>query len=146
MRKRCLEGDIVLDTSILVEIIFATEKGKELAKLIIDEVITPYTTTLNVTEAIYVMCRLLGMEEAERRVNLMLNTGYFNVVSSDRVGRSAAWCKCLFPISIVDCHTLALAREYNMPVLFYRMEKEFEPIVNDLKKWLGNEIIFLVEQ
>lgn len=136
----------MLDTSILVEIALATEHGKELVELVIDRVLTPYTTSLNITEALYVICRLLGMNEAEKRVDLIVDSGYFNVVSSDRVSRSAVQCKCLFPVSIVDCHTLALAKEYNLPVLFYRMEREFEPIVGDLKKWIENEIFFLVEK
>lgn len=146
MRRRLLEGDIVVDTSILVEIAFATEDGKELTRLIVDDAITPHTTTLNFTEAFYVICRLLGVEEAEKRTSLMLNSGYFNVVSSDRVGWDAARCKCLFPVSIVDCHTLALARKYSMPALFYRAERELEPIVEDLKEWLGNKILFFVKQ
>ena len=145
MKKRFLEGDIVLDTSLLVEIALATERGKKLVKLMIDNVLVPYTTSLNVTETLYVLCRLFGMDKAEKRIDLMVDSGYFNIVSSDRVSRSAAECKCLFPINIVDCHTLALAREYDMPALFYRREKKFEPIVDDLKKWVGNEIFFLVK-
>lgn len=145
MRKSYLEGDIVLDTSILIEIALVTENGKELTKLIIDDALIPYTTSLNIMETLYVLCRLLGMKEAEKRVDLIINSGYFNIVSSDRVSRSAAQCKCLFPISIVDCHTLALAKEYNLPALFYKMEKEFKPIIDNLKKWVKNEILFLIK-
>lgn len=145
MRRKFLEGDIVIDTSILIEIALATEDGKKLVKLIVDEVLTPYTTSLNIIEALYVLCRLFGMSKAEKRIDLMVDSGYFNIVSSDRIGKSAAECKCLFRISIIDCHTLALAREYNMPVLFYRREKEFEPIVDDLKEWIRNRILFLVK-
>lgn len=143
MRRKYLEGDIVLDTSVLIEIALASDKGLELVKLIIDEAFTPYTTSLNVIEALYVMCRLFGIEDAEKRIDLIVKSGYFNIVSSDRVGRTAAQCKCLFPLSIVDCHTLALAKEYNIPVLFYRVEKEFKPILGKLKEWVGNEIFFV---
>jgi len=145
LRRRFLEGDIVLDTSVLIEIALATERGKELVGLIVDDVFAPYTTSLNITEVLYVLCRLFGMKEAERRVNLMVDSGYFIIVDSDRISRSAAECRCLFPISIVDCHALALARDYGMPALFYRREREFEPILDDLKEWVGNDIFFLVE-
>lgn len=113
-----MRGDMALDTSVLLEIALATEEGRGLIKLIVDEELKPHTTSLNITEALYVICRLMGMEEAERRIGLMLDSGYFNVVNADRV-----------PISIVDCHTLALAREYGMPALSYRPEREFEPII-----------------
>jgi len=85
------------------------------------------------------------MKEAEKRVNCIINSGYFNVVNSDSVSKSAAQCKCLFPISIIDCHTLALAKEYGIPVLFYKLEKEFEPIIDELKKWVGSEILFIIK-
>ena len=145
MKRKYIEGDIVLDTSILIEIALATEEGKKLTELIIDEILVPYTTSLNITEALYVICRLFGMKEAEKRVNCIINSGYFNVVNSDSVSKSTAQCKCLFPISIIDCHTLALAKEYGIPVLFYKLEKEFEPIIDELKKWVGSEILFIIK-
>ena len=145
MRRRLLEGGIALDRSVLVEVVLATEGGEELVEMILDDIITPYTTTHNVTEALYVLYRLLGMEEAEKRVSLMVDSGYFKVVSSDRVGRLAAECKCLFPISIVDCHTLALAKRYSVPALFYRLERRLKPMLDDLRRWVGSEILFLGE-
>ena len=145
MRRRRLEGDIAVDTSILVEVALGTRSGKDLARLMIDGAIIPYTTSLNVTELLYVLCRLLGMEEAERRVRLLLDSGYLIIVSSDRVSRTAADCKCRFPLSIVDCHILALAKDYGLPVVFYRKERELERVLEGMKKWLGIELFFLTE-
>ncbi len=146
MRKEFLRGDMVLDTSILVEIVFATDIGRELIDHILNDVIRPYTTTLNITETLYIVCRLLGIEEAKKRVNLLVDSGYLEIVNSDNVSLSAAECKCRFPISMVDCHTLALAREYKIPALFYRLENRFKPIVNQLKTWINNEIYFITEK
>jgi len=135
---------MVFDTSVLIEILFATDVGNELIDNILNNNIKPYTTTLNITEALYVTCRLLGMREARKRIELLLNSGYFKTVSSDNVNFEAAECKCKFPISIVDCHTLALARKYEIPVLFYRLEEEFKLVINEIKAWINNEIYFLV--
>ncbi len=54
------------------------------------------------------------MEEAERRIGLVENSGYLETISSDEIGRSAAECKCRFPISIVDYNTLSLAKTYGI--------------------------------
>ncbi|MEM2592018.1 MAG: PIN domain-containing protein [Thermofilaceae archaeon] len=145
MRWEFLRGDTALDTSVLVEIALATREGRFLVKLIVDETVTPYTTSLNVTEALYVLCRVLGFEEAERRMNLILDSGYFNVVSSERLSKLVAQCKCVFPVSIADCYTLALAKQYSIPALFYKPEKELQPILEKVKEWIGNEILFLAE-
>lgn len=135
---------MVFDTSVLVEIALATEDGKQLIDEIVGGNITPYTTTLNLTETLYILCRLLGLEEARKRINLMVGSGYFEIVSSDYVSLEAAECKCLFPITIVDCHALALSRKTRKPSLFYGLEKEVKQIVNSLELWTGNKIYFII--
>lgn len=134
------------DTSILVEILLATENGKQLIDEIVNENITPYTTTLNITETLYILCRLLGLEEAKKRIKLLVNSGYLETVSSDNLSLEAAECKCLFPISIVDCHTLALSRKQGKPALFYKPEKEFKQIISKLETWTKNKIYFITQQ
>ncbi len=103
----------------------------------------PYTTALNITEALHVTCRLLGIREARKRIELLINSGYFKTVSSDHVSLEATECKCKFPISIVDCHTLALARKYEIPALFYRLEEEFKPVISEIKAWINNEMKYI---
>ena len=145
MKRGSLKGDIVLDTSILVEIALATDTGMRLIDYIINERIKPYTTSLNVVEAFYVICRLLGKEEARKRISLIKESRYVEIISSDEVNMHAAECKCLFPISIIDCYTLALAKTYELPALFYKLEKEFRPIIEKLKNWINNELKFIIE-
>lgn len=140
-----MRGDIAVDTSVLVEALLATEHGRRFIDMVLAEEIAPYTTALNVTEALYILCRLLGPGEAERRVGMLLDSGYLMVVDPRRVGRSAAMCKCRFPVSMVDCHTLALARDYGMPALFYRVEREFRGILEELEKWVGGSLLFLAD-
>ncbi len=145
MREVSLKGDIVFDTSIIIEIALATTYGKELIKSIIDENITPYTTMLNITEARYILCRLLGIDDSLKRIRLILDSNYFITVNTDELSDLVSMCKCRFPVSLVDCHTLSLAKMMSLPALFYGLEEEFRPIIRELEKWIGNEILFLVE-
>ncbi len=145
MREVSLKGDIVFDTSIIIEIALATTYGKELIKSIIDENITPYTTMLNITEARYILCRLLGIDDSLKRIRLILDSNYFITVNTDELSDLVSMCKCRFPVSLVDCHTLSLAKMMSLPALFYRLEKEFRSIIRELEEWIGNEILFLVE-
>ena len=140
--KKSLKGELVLDTSVLIEIALATSTGKKLIDDIINGGIKPYTTSLNIMEALYILCRLLGIDEARKRIDLMKDSGYFEIVNSNEILLEAAECKCLFPISIADCHTLALAKKYGFPALFYKLEKEFVPIIKKLKQWVREEILF----
>ena len=145
MKRGVLKGDMVLDTSVLIEIALASTIGKKLIDRIINGEIKPYTTTLNIIEAMYVICRLLGMNEAKKRIDLLKESGYIEIISSTNISIEVAECKCLFPISIADCHTLALAKTYRIPPLFYRLEKEFEPIIEKIKQWINNEVRFVIE-
>lgn len=145
MKKGFLRGGTALDTSILVEVALATEHGKRFVELIVDEDALLYTSSLNVTEALYVLCRVLGSAEASKRVDLMLDSGYFTVISAERLSQLAAQCKCSFPLSLADCHSLALAKQYRIPVLFYRRERELEPLLEKLREWVGSELLFLAE-
>ncbi len=113
-------------------------------RLIVSEAPSPARYRSIPQMALYVICRLPGVE-AERRVGLMLDSGHFNVVSASRVSRSAAERKCLFPASIVDRHTLTLARDY-MPALFCRLEWEFKLTLSELERWWAVRYFFLAEQ
>lgn len=97
MKRKFLRGDMVFDTSILVEIVLATNIGKELIDFMINDDIRPYTTSLNIMELLYIICRLLNMNEAKKRVDLLVKSGYLNIISSDDVSMIAAECKCMFP-------------------------------------------------
>ena len=144
MRRESLKGDMVFDTSIIIEMSLATTYGKELIKSIIKEEIVPYITMLNITEAKYILCRILGIDESLKRIGLILDSNYFTIVNTDTLSDLVSICKCRFPISLADCHTLSLAKKLSLPVLFYKLEKEFRPIVQELKNWINSEILFLV--
>ena len=146
MKKKFLRGDMALDTSVLVEVALATSTGRELTEQVLSGNVRPYVTVLNLAELLYVLCRLLGMSEAEERVKLIVDSNYFEIVSSDDLWRYIADCKCRFAVSLADCHTLALARKYGIPALFYRLESEFKPITAELRAWVGSEVFFIREE
>lgn len=146
MRRGVLRGDMALDTSVLVEVALATSTGRELTEQILSENVRPYVTVLNLAELLYVLCRLLGMGEAEERVKLIVDSNYFEIIGSDDLWRYVADCKCRFAVSLADCHTLALARKYGIPALFYRLESEFKPITAELRAWVGSEVFFIREE
>ncbi len=108
--KKSLKGELVLDTSILIEIALATSTGKKLIDDIINGGIKPYTTSLNIMEALYILCRLLSIDEARKRIDLMKDSGYFEIVNSNEILLEAAECKCLFPISIPTATRLHLLK------------------------------------
>ena len=145
MKGVSLKGDMVFNTSIIIEISLATTYGKELIKSIIEEEIIPYTTMLNITEARYILCRMLGMNESLKRIRLILDSNYFTIVNTDTLSDLVSTCKCRFPVGLADCHTLSLAKKMSLPALFYKLGNEFRPIIQELKDWIGNEILFLVE-
>jgi len=138
-----LKGSIALDTSVLIEIALATNTGEELIDKILSNEIRPYTTTMNIIELEYVLCRALNnLKEAEKRVNRIINSKYFRIIDPYSLRDTIAECKCLFPISLMDCCSLSLAKTYRIPALFYRIEKEFQKHLETIRRWTG-KVIFI---
>ncbi|MEM1908095.1 MAG: hypothetical protein QXH81_04090 [Thermofilaceae archaeon] len=46
-------------------------------------------------------------------------------------------------MSIAGRYALALAKQYSIPALFYKPEKGLQPILEKVKEWIGDEILFL---
>ena len=134
---------MVLDTSILLEILLRTPHGVRVVDSIYRGKLEPHTTYLNMAEALYVLCKRLGYEEAWRQVKLLLDSGYFAVHGISEIYRYVGDCKCRFPISLADCTTLSLAKMLKYSPLFFKLEKEFKEILGELEGWLGTKIMFL---
>jgi len=140
---KSLEGDIVFDTSVLIEVMGGTDFGVKLVELIYREKIVPHITELNLIETLYVICRKQGFENSLNLINTLVNSGYFNIHSISEIRNIIGECKCKYPISIADCTTLSLAKHLNCPAIFSKFEKEFRNIIEELSKCVGKEIIFL---
>ena len=140
---KLLKGDMVFDTSVLIEIIGGTDFGVKLIELIYREKIVPHITELNLIEALYVVCRKQGFENSLNIIDAIVDSGYFNIHCISEIRNIIGECKCKYPISIADCTTLSLAKHLNCPAMFSRFEKEFRNIIEELSEWVGKEIIFL---
>ncbi len=139
------ENAIVLDTSVLLEILMRTPYGVKVTRSIYYGEYEPHTTYLNLAESIYILCRRLGYEEAWKRLEILLDSGYFIVHDLSEIYRYIGECKCRFPISLADCTSLSLAKLLNKPILFFKVEEEFKGVLKELEEWLGLRILFLMK-
>ncbi len=141
--KRGLRGDIIFDTSILIEIIAGTDTGKRIASLLKEEVIRAFTTELNIIELRYVLCRKAGWEKASEIVDNLIRSGYIKIISTREISERAALLKCQRALSLIDCFTIAAGETTKRKVMFARKEKELE---NELKrKQFQTTIIFAAD-
>lgn len=78
MRKK-LSGVLALDASTIIDLLTLTVRGQLLKDALLEGLVTAYTTELAIIETKYILCRRLGWNEANSRVNKLLNSGYLTV-------------------------------------------------------------------
>jgi hypothetical protein len=139
--KKDLSGKLALDTSALIELVLSTTSGLKLKEALKAETIETSTTTLNITELRYVLCRKLGSQKANDIVDKLLASGYITVEDISPLTLEASMHKCTRAISLCDCFTLALADKSSSAATFARKEKEL--ITEMQKKPFHLKIIFL---
>ena len=132
--------EIVFDGGALIELLLSGVET-ELFKNIVDQQIIPSSTILAIIEAKYILCRKLGKEHALEKVNSLLDSNYFDIISLDSIQNNISLLKCLNLISLPDCATIALATDKNIPALFARREKELITQVG--KKAFTIQIFFI---
>jgi predicted nucleic acid-binding protein len=136
-----LAGSLVFDAGALIELVFSTPAGSRLMELMIDGKIEVHATEVAMVELGYILCRRVGKEEAKKRIDKLLASGYITVESTSPLMDAASEYKCERAISLPDCFSLALARRLSIPVLFATREKE---LVKEMEKRpFDVEIIFL---
>ena len=139
--KNELNGVMVFDASVIIDFLIDEKIGKYLRERIIGEVIIPYTPETAVLEVKYVLCRLLGYDQAIAVVNNFLSSGYLLVEPINDLIDIASKYKRYRAISLPDALVLSLANRVNVPALFARREKE---IISEMKKKPFNvQILFL---
>jgi hypothetical protein len=85
----------------------------------------------------------LGVIEALRRVQLLLDSRALELIDDWDVFPDVAECKCRFPISIGGCHVLAAAKRFSLKPVFMWKEREIGRIEAGVVKWLGSSIHYL---
>jgi predicted nucleic acid-binding protein len=122
--KLDLKGKLAVDTSALIELIYCDEPGEKLKNALKNDLVEAWTTELAITELRYVLCRKLGWQQSNERVNKLLGSGYIKVEDTLKLINHAAKTKCRRSISLPDCFTLSLAQQIAGNALFARKEQE----------------------
>jgi len=122
--------------------VFSSEMGREIVKLLINDIILAYTTEIALTELEYILCRRIGIREARDRVNKLLKSGYVNVIETSKLRELAAEYKCRRAISLADSFLLALSKYLKIPALFARREKE---LIKEIEREPFDVIILFLE-
>jgi len=141
--KKELAGNIVFDASVIVELLSSTKRGKIVKEKLKSGEVFAFTTELDIAEALYILCRKIGFNNALIKINALNRSGYIEVFEISPLIETAALYKCNRAIALSDCFTLSLAKYLSLPVLFARKEKE---LLREIEKEpFDVEILFLEE-
>jgi len=121
---RELKGDMVFDTGVFVDFFSGSRGGEFVYRSLKEGKIFALTTELNIFELLYLLCRKVGLEKSKELITKLKESGCLEVFEVSRLVERAAAIKCERAISIVDCFTLALGEEMEVPVMFAVKERE----------------------
>lgn len=139
--KKGLSGRLALDTSALIELIFASAGGLRLKEALKGGLVEGYTTEISITELRYILCRRLGLAESNERTDKLLASGYISIEDTLPIIKDTSRYKCERAISLADCFCLALTHKTACCALFAKREKDL--ITEMQKKPFDVEILFL---
>jgi len=121
-----LSGDLALDTGIIVEMLLSSDIGGMVTQALIAESAETHSSEVNLTEAEYVLCRKLGWETAESKVDNLRRSNYVLIADTEQVSKIAARIKCERALALGDCYTLATAKATSSKALFAFREEELQ--------------------
>jgi predicted nucleic acid-binding protein len=136
-----MKGIFAVDASILIELLLLTERGKNIQNSLIDENLFFYTTKYAIFETKYILCRHLNWNEANVRVEKLINSNYITILENEDINNNGVQFKCQRSISLPDALVLGLAKYLEISALFANEEKELIETVNN--KFIEVEIQFL---
>ena len=134
------DTSIVVDTSVLMEILDETQMGeiffqKVLSITYIQEF---YISPLVDMELKYILCRQKGYENGIKITSEFLKD--FTIYSEEKLRDKAAHLKCNFAISLADCYSLATAKLLDIPV-YMKKEDEIEKVFSELSTLVNIKFI-----
>ena len=141
-----MNGDSVsrrfaLDSSVIIEMLLASDLSKEFVGALTSELVEGKTSEVNLAEAEYILCRKLGAETAREKISNLRDSNYVMVVDTEQASRIAARIKCSRALALADCYTLATAKLAGLKALFAFREAE---LVHEIEKRpLDVEVVFL---
>jgi uncharacterized protein with PIN domain len=114
-----------LDSGVLIEMLLGTPTGRIFSgSLLSDSPITAYTSHFNLTEAEYVLCRMLGQTQARSKVDNLVRSNYINLTDAGRLYANAAEIKYERALALGECYTIANAKVTGSTALFAFREEE----------------------
>ena len=114
-----------LDRGVLVEMLLGTAIGRIMSNsLLSDSPITAHSCHFNLSEAEYVLCRLLGRTLARSKVDNLVRSNYITLTDAERLYAKAAEIKCERALALGDCYTIANAKVTSSTALFAFREEE----------------------
>ncbi|MCE7737556.1 MAG: type II toxin-antitoxin system VapC family toxin [Candidatus Heimdallarchaeota archaeon] len=116
-------GPVVVDTGLFIEFFLKSELGGIFNVNILEnhKINKILIHNYSITELYYILCRNFSQEIATEFVEDIKII--CRIIPSEEIWREAGAFKCQYAISISDCFSLAIAKKYNIPVLF-KSEKE----------------------
>ncbi|MHA1358408.1 MAG: PIN domain-containing protein [Candidatus Helarchaeota archaeon] len=117
--------EAVFDGGVIIELLLLGDET-DLFKAIINNNITPMTTSLAILEAEYILCRKIGRELAFEKVDNLIDSNYIKIELLENFLRDVSIIKCNNPIAIPDCATIALATKNKIPAVFAKKEEELK--------------------
>jgi len=136
-----LKGRLVLDSSVLIEMAYATELGEIMRSTFEMETPEAYTTQLALTETFYVLCRKLGAAIAQKMIEALLESKYLTPATKGELASVAGRIKCDRTISLADSYVIAAAQMESATAVFSRRERELQNEIS--KKPFDIDILFL---
>ena len=130
---------LVYDASVLIEMVYGTEIGKYALELAQSSEHDVYTTDIALAELYYILCRNLGLEEADTKIKeLHESECIINLYVSPQEGGRI---KCYRAISLADSFVIALAKKIKAAAVFAKKERELQREID--KRPFDIDIIFL---
>lgn len=126
-----LDGNVALDSSVLIEMVEGTEKGTAVLEAMTSGRLTSHASWVNIMETEYIVCRKVGHDTARKSLTRLLESGFLIIDDGPLVHQTAAEIKCERSISVVDCCTFAVAKVTASLPVFALEEAE---IVREMKK------------
>lgn len=107
--------------------LLGTPLGRMMSNMLLsDSSITGYTCHFNLSEAEYILCRILGRVPARSKVDNLVRSNYITLTDAAKLYTNAAEIKCERALALGDCYTIANAKVTGSTALFAFREEELK--------------------
>ncbi|MBD3228188.1 MAG: PIN domain-containing protein [Candidatus Lokiarchaeota archaeon] len=120
-----IPNKLSLDSSIILSYYLGEGLGEIVKELLFQDTDREFYMSLNsLTEIFYILCRRLGFNIANNKIDTLLKINAIQIISSTNLVSLAGKYKCERAISLSDCFVIGLAKYSGSIALFAKREKE----------------------